>query len=106
MRQTAVKAVPFAKSGAKPQPESENFKKKQKHRETPGENPGCHQVQSPVYYHSEVRTPIATAMFGEKKAIYVLGPLNSLAQALCPHSWISSAWTPSGKHTGALAPGF
>ena len=65
MRQTAEKAVPFAKSGAKPQRESEQIKEKQKNRETPGENPGRHPAQSRVYYHSEVRTPIATAMFGE-----------------------------------------
>ena len=65
MRQTAEKAVPFAKSGAKPQPESEHFKKKQKHRETLGKNRQPHPAQSRVYYHSEVRTPIATAMFGE-----------------------------------------
>ena len=65
MRQTAEKAVPFAKSGAKPQRESELFKKKQKHRETLGKNRRRHPAQSRVYYHSEVRTPIATAMFGE-----------------------------------------
>ena len=70
MRQTAEKAVPFTKSGAKPQRESENFKKKQKHRETLGKNPGRHPAQSRVYYHSEVRTPIAKAMFGEYE-IYV-----------------------------------
>ena len=67
MRQTAEKAVPFAKSGAKPQPESKKYKKKQKPRETLGKNRGCHPAQSRVYYHSEVRTPIATAMFGEKR---------------------------------------
>ena len=62
MRQTAVKAVPFAKSGAKPQRERRN----EKHRETLGENSGSHLARSRVYYHSEVRTPIAKAMFGEK----------------------------------------
>ena len=30
-----------------------------------GKIASCHQAQSRVYYHSEVRTPIATAMFGE-----------------------------------------
>ena len=67
MRQTAEKAVPFAKSGAKPQRESERNLKNKKHRETPGENRRNDPAQSRVYYHSEVRTPIATAMFGEKK---------------------------------------
>ena len=65
MRQTAEKAVPFAKSGAKPQPESEKIKKKQKPRETLGENRGPHPAQSRVYYHSEVRTPIATRCLGK-----------------------------------------
>ena len=65
MRQTAEKAVPFAKSGAKPQPESEKNTKNKKPRETLGKNQGRHPAQSRVYYHSEVRTPIATAMFGE-----------------------------------------
>jgi len=65
MRQTAEKAVPFAKSGAKPQRESEKTPKNEKHRETLGKNPRNDPAQSRVYYHSEVRTPIATAMFGE-----------------------------------------
>ena len=66
MRQTAEKAVSFAKSGAKPQRESEKNNKNKKHRETLGKNRRYHPAQSRVCYHSEVRTPIATAMFGEK----------------------------------------
>ena len=62
MRQTAVKAVPFTKSGAKPQRESEETKNIE---EKLGENSGNDQARSRVYYHSEVRTPIAKAMFGE-----------------------------------------
>ena len=69
MRQTAEKAVPFAKSGAKPQRESENLKKNKKRRKTLGKNRGPHPAQSRVYYHSEVRTPIATAMFGEYRNV-------------------------------------
>ena len=75
MRQTAEKAVPFAKSTAKPQRESEKFKKKQKPRETLGENHRTHPAQSRVYYHSEVRTPIATAMFGENTKIHAKWPV-------------------------------
>ena len=87
MRQTAEKAVPFAKSGAKPQPESENFKKKQKPRETLGENQGCHPAQSRVYYHSEVRTPIATAMFGELSRGSTPNIIGMLSPALFPSSF-------------------
>ena len=66
MRQTAEKAVPFTKSGAKPQRESEKTNKNKKHRETLGKNYTNHLAQSQVYYHSEVRTPIATRCLGNK----------------------------------------
>ena len=62
MRQTAEKAVPLAKSTVKPQ---RKWALAQKHRETLGKKRRSHPAQSRVYYHSEVRTPIATAMFGE-----------------------------------------
>ena len=41
-------------------------RRNKKHRETLGKNPGSLQARSRVYYHSEVKTPIAKAMFGEK----------------------------------------
>ena len=62
MRQTAVKAVPFAKSGAKPQRESDETKNIEKRW---GKIPEGFQARSRVYYHRQVRTPIAKAMFGE-----------------------------------------
>ena len=64
MRQTAVKAVPFAKSGAKPQRESDETKNIEKRW---GKIPELFQARSRVYYHRQVRTPIAKAMFGEYK---------------------------------------
>ena len=69
MRQTAVKAVPFAKSGAKPQRESDETKNIEKRW---GKIPELFQARSRVYYHSEVRTPIAKAMFGEKQKNLVI----------------------------------
>ena len=87
MRQTAVKAVPFAKSGAKPQRESKKNKKHKKHRETPGENREPHPAQSRVYYHSEVRTPIATAMFGELSRGSTPNIRGMLSPALFPSSF-------------------
>ena len=60
MRQTAEKTVPFTKSSATPQRESEKTNKNKKHRETLRENHRRHPAQSRVYYHSEVRTPITT----------------------------------------------
>ena len=40
-------------------------RRNKKHRETPCGISGSHPARSRVYYHSEVRTPIAKAMFGE-----------------------------------------
>ena len=58
-RSPSPKVVPNRSEKAK------KFKQKRKHRETLGKNRRYHPAQSRVYYHSEVRTPIATAMFGE-----------------------------------------
>ena len=59
-RSPSPKVVPNRSQKAKKLQKTKNIEKRQ------GKIGGDHPAQSRVYYHSEVRTPIATAMFGEK----------------------------------------